>query len=143
MAGPTGRLPTRSSSARARPGSTCRTSSANWVSAGGRKPRRSRSAQDSCRRPASCPPEALFGEALFLPGVGVVVVAVALPETELVVVEELETADPLGALPEVALGNEEPERVAVLPLERLAAERVGQHDVVVVEDAERQVRRIA
>jgi hypothetical protein len=37
-------------------------------------------------------------EALFLPGVGVVVVAVALPEAKLVVVEELEAADPLAAL---------------------------------------------
>ena len=75
-------------------------------------------------------------EALFLPRVGVVVVAVALPEPEDVVVEELEAADPLRALPEIALGDEQPERPAVLGLERLAVERVGQQDVVVVEHAE-------
>ena len=45
----------------------------------------------------------LLAEALFPPGVGVVVVAVALPEAQAVVVQELQAADPLGALPEVAL----------------------------------------
>src|SRR3954463_12239037 len=78
-------------------------------------------------------------EALFLPGVGVVVVAVALPEAELVVVEELQAADPFGALPEVALRDEEPQWVAMLQLERLAVVRVGQQDVVVVEDGQRQI----
>src|SRR5262245_26174530 len=63
---------------------------------------------------------ALLAVALFLPGIGVVVVAVALPEAELVVVEELEAADPFGALPEVALRNQQAERVAMLGLERLA-----------------------
>ena len=72
---------------------------------------------------------------LFLPGVGVVVVAVALPEAELVVVEELEAPDPLGALPEVALRDEEAERPAVLLLERLPVKRAGQQDIVVVEPA--------
>src|SRR3954465_11598571 len=72
-------------------------------------------------------------EAFFLPRVGVVVVAVPLPEAKLVVVEELQAADPLAALPEVLLRDEEAGRVAVLQLERLAVERVGQQDVVVVE----------
>src|SRR4051812_32001821 len=81
-------------------------------------------------------------EALFLPRVGVVVVAVPLPEAELVVVEELEPPDPLGALPEVALRDQEAERVAVLELERLAAERVGEHHVVIVEHRQRQVRGV-
>ena len=40
--------------------------------------------------------------ALLLPVVGVVVVAVALPEARLVVVEELDATEPLRALPEVA-----------------------------------------
>src|SRR4051795_9919357 len=82
-------------------------------------------------------------EALFLPRVGVVVVAVALPETELIVVEELEAADPLAALPEVFLGDDQAERVAVLELERLAPEGVGEEDVVVIEDGERDVGRVA
>ena len=85
----------------------------------------------------------LLAVSLFLPGVGVVVVAVALPEAELVVVEELEAAQPLGALPEVALRDEQAQRVAVLGLELLAVERVGQQDVVVIEDRERQVGRVA
>ena len=49
-------------------------------------------------------------------------------------VEELEAADPLRALPEVALRDEQPERLAVLGLERLPVEGVGEQDVVVVED---------
>src|SRR5215210_298803 len=85
----------------------------------------------------------LVGEALLFPGVCVIVVAVPLPEAELVVIEELQAADPLRALPEVALGNDEPERVAMFGLERLTAEGVREHHVVVVEDAEREIRRIA
>src|SRR4026208_397916 len=86
----------------------------------------------AARRPAS-------SAALFLPRISVVVVAVALPEAELVVVEELQTADPLRALPEIALGDEQAERIAVLRLERLAVERVREQDVVVIEDGQRQV----
>src|SRR5260221_6504127 len=86
---------------------------------------------------------ALSAEAFFFPGVRVVVIPVPLPEAELIVVEELEATDPLGALPEIALRYEEAERVAVLALERLAAEGVGQHDVVVIPDSEREAGRIA
>src|SRR3954463_7352971 len=82
-------------------------------------------------------------EALFLPRVGVVVVAVPLPEAELVVVEELQPADPLAALPEVLLRNEEAARVAVVQLERLAVERVREQDIVVVQDRERDVGGVA
>ena len=80
---------------------------------------------------------------LFLPRIGVVVVAVALPEAELVVVEELEATDPLAALPEIPLRDQQPERVAVFGLERRPAERVGQQDVVVIEDRERDVGGVA
>src|SRR5215208_2392942 len=86
---------------------------------------------------------ASLAEAFFLPGVCVVVVPVALPEAELIVIEELEAADPLRALPEVALRNEKAERVAVFWLEWLAAVCVSQHHVVVVEHIQRQVRRVA
>ena len=58
------------------------------------------------------------GVALLAPGVAVVVVAVALPQARLVVVEQLDRADPLRGLPEVALGDEQPRRAAVLGLER-------------------------
>src|SRR5690606_17389063 len=84
----------------------------------------------------------LLAEALFLPRVGIVVVAVALPEAEPVVRRELEAADPLGALPEVALGHDEPERPSVLELQRLALEGVREQHVVVIEDVERDVRGV-
>src|SRR5690242_9981902 len=85
----------------------------------------------------------LLAEAFFLPRIGVVVVAVALPEAELIVIEELETADPLGALPEIPLRYEQAERVTMFGLERLAVEGVGEEHVVVVEDLDRQVRGVA
>src|SRR5438093_9717217 len=97
----------------------------------------------AARRAAPRDRGGLLGVALFLPGVGVVVVAVPLPEAELVVVEELEAAQPLGALPEVALRDQETERIAVLELERPPVERVGQEDVIVVQNFERQVRGVA
>ena len=53
---------------------------------------------------------------LFLPVVGVVVVAVALPEAGLIRGEELDPAEPLGALPEVARWDDEAQRPAVLRL---------------------------
>jgi hypothetical protein len=59
------------------------------------------------------------------------------------VVQELETADPLGTLPEVALGDEQSERETVLGLEWLAVERVGQEHVIVIEDVEWQVGCVA
>src|SRR3954468_17127147 len=55
-------------------------------------------------------------EALFLPRVGVVVVAVALPEAQPVRGRELERANPLRALPEVPLRHDQPQRVAVVGL---------------------------
>src|SRR5581483_10410466 len=50
----------------------------------------------------------------FAPGVGVVVVAVALPEAGLVDRRELDSAQPLGALPEVLARDDEAQRIAVL-----------------------------
>src|SRR4030095_509408 len=78
-----------------------------------------------------------------LPGIGIVVIAVALPEAELIVVEELQSPDPLRALPEIALRHEQAERIAMLRLERLAVEGGGEEHVVVVEDREGQVRGVA
>src|SRR6476659_7748975 len=45
---------------------------------------------------------------LLLPGISPVVVAVALPEPLLVVVEQAQPGDPLGALPEVQVGDQQP-----------------------------------
>src|SRR5262249_40898013 len=59
----------------------------------------------------------LVGVALLGPRVGVYVVAVLLPESGWIDVEELEGAEPLRALPEVELGQDQPERPAVVGLE--------------------------
>src|SRR3954471_1793410 len=56
---------------------------------------------------------------LFLPRVAAVVVAVALPEPGLVVVEQTQPGDPLGALPEVQVRHQQPGRAAVLGGQRL------------------------
>src|SRR3989442_15986295 len=52
----------------------------------------------------------LVGVALFLPGAGVKVIAVDLPESRSVDFEELERANPLGPLPEGKLRNDEAAR---------------------------------
>src|SRR6202035_1145226 len=57
--------------------------------------------------------------ALLRPGIPVVVVAVALPEPRFVMVEELESGHPLGALPEVEMGNQQAGRATVLLWEGL------------------------
>src|SRR5207249_10233871 len=88
---------------RARPG----TEFARWPSpaAPGRPPRPARS---------------VFPVPLLAPRVSVVVVAEALPETRLVLVDQLEPAHPLRALPQVQVRDEQPRRPAVLGCQRLA-----------------------
>ena len=51
--------------------------------------------------------------ALLEPRVAAIVVAVALPEAGFVVVEQLQTGDPLGALPEVEVRDQQTGRAAV------------------------------
>src|SRR3954468_2097941 len=80
--------------------------------------------------------------ALLLPGIGVVVIAVELPEALAVLGHHLELAQELRRLPEVALGDEQPQRRAMVGLERLAVVGVGDEHVVVVEGPERHVRRV-
>src|SRR4051812_12480641 len=80
---------------------------------------------------------------LFLPVVGVVVVAVALPEAGLVGRPQLEPAQPLRALPEVPRRHHQAEGPAVLGRERLAVGLVRDQRVVVLDRLERQVRREA
>src|SRR5262249_25951224 len=47
------------------------------------------------------------------------VVAIALPEARLLVVHYPQTLDPLGALPEIEVGDEQARRPSVLPWQRL------------------------
>src|SRR5918993_3993768 len=63
--------------------------------------------------------------ALLAPGVAVIVVAQRLPETGLVLVYQPQAPHPLGALPEVEVGDEQAGRAAVLRRERLALVGVG------------------
>ena len=60
-------------------------------------------------------------------------VAVALPEAGLIRGEELDPAEPLGALPEVARWDDEAQRPAVLRLERLAVRLPRDQRLVVFE----------
>src|SRR4051812_1080079 len=64
-------------------------------------------------------------EALLTPGISVVVVAEGLPEAHLVALHDLEPADPLGALPEVDVRNQQPRAPTVLGLEPAIVVRVG------------------
>src|SRR5439155_7393906 len=57
---------------------------------------------------------------LLAPWVPVHVVTVRLPEACFVVVHQLEATDPLGALPEVEVRDEQPRGAAVLRRQRLA-----------------------
>src|ERR671935_582030 len=92
----------------------------------------------SVRVPRSVPPVPLL-----FPGIAVVVVAVGLPEAGLVVVAQLEAADPLRALPEVQMRDQQPRRAAVLGRERLAPVLERDPRPAARQILERQVRRIA
>src|SRR6185503_1339914 len=79
-------------------------------------------------------------EPLFQKRIGVVVVAEPLPESGLVVLVQLDPADPLGALPEVLARDDQPERPAVLGGEGLAV-RVGrEYRSIPLEELDRDVR---
>ena len=57
--------------------------------------------------------------------------------------QELDSAQPLGALPEVLARDDEAERAAVLGRERLAVGVRGEQGEWVLEERERRVRRVA
>src|SRR5262245_25033015 len=63
---------------------------------------------------------------LLFPGIPPHVVPVALPEAGGVLGEKLQAAHPLGALPEVEVRHDQPQRSAVLRGQRLAAVPVGE-----------------
>src|SRR5687767_9317029 len=86
---------------------------------------------------------AIVGVPLFLPRVGVVIVAVTLPETKAVFVEELNAAQPLGALPKVLLGYQRAQRVAVLRGKLLPVVLISQQRIVLKHQVERHVGGVA
>src|SRR4051812_34562140 len=79
----------------------------------------------------------LEAKALPEPRIGVVRVAEPFPEPGPVVREELDSAQPLCALPEVLVRHHEPERIAVVGCERLAVGVRGEQRVAVLERLER------
>src|SRR4029079_1618003 len=81
--------------------------------------------------------------ALLAPGVAAVVVAQRLPEAWLVVLVEADAADPLGALPEVEVRDEQPRGGALRGRQRLAVVLVDHPGLPAGEVRERQVRRVA
>jgi hypothetical protein len=70
------------------------------------------------------------------------VVAVQLPESGRIHVEELEGAESLRTLPEVELGDDETDWAAVLGFERIAVVLHREQHIVVDELVEREVRRV-
>src|SRR5690606_41187036 len=60
------------------------------------------------------------GVPLLLPGIAARVVAVALPEARLLVVQDPQARDPLDALPEVQVRHHQPGRAAVFARQRFA-----------------------
>src|SRR4051794_30889166 len=81
--------------------------------------------------------------ALLTPGVPAVVVSERLPEARLVVVEHLDPAHPLRALPEVQVRYQQARRPAVLGLERRAVVGVDHPRLAVRDVLDRQVGRVA
>src|SRR3954468_17423146 len=81
--------------------------------------------------------------ALLSPRIAVVVVAVVLPEAGLVVLEELQSAHPLGALPEVQVRNEQARGTAVLGLEGLAIDLIRDPSATAGHVLEREIRCVA
>src|SRR3954454_334824 len=79
---------------------------------------------------------------LFLPGIAVVVVAVALPEAGRILLRELQATDPLRALPEVQVRHEQPRRPAVLGSQRLASVFVHDPRLAARHLVERNVGRV-
>src|SRR3954470_17303893 len=61
---------------------------------------------------------------LLKPGIPAVVISERLPEAGLVLLGEGETADPLGALPEVQMRDQQARRTAVLGFEVISVELV-------------------
>src|ERR1043165_8288098 len=85
---------------------------------------------------------ALLVVALFEPRIAVVVIAAQFPEARLVMHRELDALDPLGALPEVKLGDHHAQGTAMLAADRLAVPAPRQQDIVGREVSQRHVGRV-
>src|ERR671917_1906304 len=81
--------------------------------------------------------------ALLAPGIAVIVVAQRLPETGLVLVYQPQAPHPLGALPEVQVGDEQACGATVLWGERLAVVGVGDPGFAARDLFEGKVRGVA
>src|SRR4051794_29521203 len=81
--------------------------------------------------------------ALLGPGIAAVVIAVALPESLLVVVEQGEPGDPLRALPEIQMRYEQPHGSTVIGGQRRAFVAERDPRLAVGHVGQRQVLRIA
>src|SRR5438105_10413679 len=86
---------------------------------------------------------AFLAVTLFLPRIAVIVVPVAFPESGPITTQELEPGHPLGALPEVQVGKEQPQRPAVLWTDQLTVAPVDQHVFGTQEILQREIGRIA
>jgi hypothetical protein len=82
-------------------------------------------------------------KALFFEWVAVHVVAVLLPETGLVVVQEFEAADPLHAFPGIEVGEDQSNRVAVIGRQRFAVVFQGEQSRGTHQIRERDVGSVA
>src|SRR3990170_416534 len=70
------------------------------------------------RARSGCP--SIAAVALFKPRVAAIVVAETFPEAWLVALEQAQAAHPLGALPEIQMGHDQPRRPAMLGRQRTA-----------------------
>src|SRR5688500_12039754 len=80
---------------------------------------------------------------LFAPWITAIVVAELLPETWLVTVQELESAHPLRALPEVEMGDEQAPRSTMLRRQRRAVVSESDPRLPARDVGKRQVRGVA
>src|SRR5438477_3188050 len=110
--------------------------SGSALSVKGPSSRAAREREDERSRPSEPVP-------LLLPGVGVVVVAVAFPEAGPVGRREFDPVQPFRALPEVAGRDDETHRPAVLSGQRLAVRLVRDECVLLVECGEWHVLGVA
>lgn len=74
---------------------------------------------------------------LFNPGVTMIVVTVGLPETRMIVFCELNAFNPLGALPEIKPGNDQPYRVTMFGSQYLVVVLDGKEHILLKEVVER------